>query len=421
MPVETITHAKHDSASIPKARHRTVAPAGTKISFGDVLLVGLSLFTFKNVHHDFQEKIKRYFETDYCLLTNSGRSALTVILKGLQAATADARNELIVPGYTCFSVPSAVKQAGLKIRIADFHVNSFEYDLTKLEQSITPKTLAILLVYPFSLSADVDKIQGLAKRHKIFLIEDAAQSMGLKLNNRYAGTIGDVGFFSLSKGKAITSIRGGIIITKDKALAQRFEHIVDSIRRASVKANIKVFLEAVAISLMLRPSLFWIIGKLPFVTLGETVYDPSFTPAQMPRAAVVLAEKMLKRLHTINRDRANLAMNYITELQDKDTALFAMPHGSEPTESLFLRFPLLVSDDAKRNQLFEELQGYGVSRMYKEPLAVIRDKSLFAEDIHPESAVNAESIAKRLLTLPTHSYVTKVDQEVIIRRLKHEL
>ena len=195
---------------------RRLSPAGTRITFADLWAIWLGMMFLPNRRRRLCDDLELKFGVQHAFLTNSGRASLTVILSAISEG--NTRNEVIIPAYTCFSVPSAIRRAGLKVRLVDLQKSNFDYDFAHLERAISNKTLAILLVYPFGLGCDVRQVQQLAKKNGVYLIEDVAQSMGLRVGGLFAGTIGDVGFYSLSKGKPITAIRGGIIVTNREDL-----------------------------------------------------------------------------------------------------------------------------------------------------------------------------------------------------------
>ncbi len=302
--------------------------------------------------------------------------------------------------------------AGLKVRLVDLDEKTFDYDFDQLERAITPKTLAILLVYPFGLGCDFSRAQQLARDRGIYLIEDVAQSMGLKIDGRYAGTRGDIGFFSLSKGKPITAMRGGIIVTSDEKLAGKIKDHVELLPRASWAQSLRTIIEAKVVWFFLRPGLFWVIGKLPLVKLGETHYEPTMKVTRMPRAAAILCRRMLPRLDSINDARANVAASYLVRLAKSSDITPVI--GRDQESSRFLRFPVLCADHTAREQLADQLADLGVSRMYRKPLSAIDDPELFADGNRRDNSFpGAKQIAERLLTLPTHVYVTPTDVDQI--------
>lgn len=394
---------------------RRISPAGTRVSFRDFIATLFGVVIQPNPRTRLTDEVKRHFGVTNAFLTNSGRSALVVILKAIFEG--DTRNEILIPAYTCFSVPSAIKKAGLKIRLIDLREETLDYDFNQLEKAITSKTLAILLVYPFGLGCDIRRAQKIARDHGIYLIEDAAQSMGLKISGQFAGTIGDVGLFSLSKGKPITSMRGGIIVTKDEKLAQKIAGQMEGLPRAGWAQSLRVLIEAKVIWFFLRPGLFWVIGKLPFVKLGETHYEPMMKVTQMPRAAAILCRRMLPRLDAINEARAKTSMVYLDRMS-KSPNLSPIT-GCEPETSRFLRLPVLCANHAAREKLADELVDWGASRMYRESLAAIDDPDLFAAGQLPAGSFpGATKIAQCLLTLPTHVYVTEKDIDGILQKIQ---
>ncbi|MFZ1682763.1 MAG: aminotransferase class I/II-fold pyridoxal phosphate-dependent enzyme [Candidatus Zixiibacteriota bacterium] len=394
---------------------RQLSPAGTRITFGDLCATLFASIFLPNQYRKLRNEVSSHFGARHVYLTGSGRGALTVILTSL--ANEDKRREVIIPAYTCFSVPSAVKAAGYKVRLVDLDRNGYDYDLAKLEQAIGPTTRAILLVYPFGLGCNIEAVQNLARSKGVLLIEDVAQSMGLQCRGKCAGMHGDFGFFSLSKGKAITSIRGGIIITNDDAHAALLGKTVEALPSPGILANLKLMIEVKVIWLFLRPTLFWLIGALPFIRLGETHYDPTMRPTQMHRTAAVLCRRMLARLDQTNRERAAAARNILSQLQTSEAT---MPMtGISPEHSTFLRLPILCSNEELRDHLFATLQKCGASRMYNSTLAVIQDRELFAGSQPDESSYpNAVRVARCLVTLPTHAYVTSRDRSEIVQALK---
>lgn len=399
-------------AGMKRSKYWLMPPAGTRFNVGALIKSSL-LFVFGgNIHRKLIEQLKVHFGVKHAMLFNSGRAALTITLRAL--ALRDSRTDVIVPGYTCFSVPSAIKLAGLKVVPVEIEPDTMEYEMASLERAITSSTLAILLIYPFNLTAHFQRVFDLARKHKVYLVEDAAQAMGLQIDGALAGTAGDVGIYSLSKGKPITSVRGGIVVTNNTQIGQSIKSLSKTLSRASLFESLKIVIESRVMWIFLRPLLFWIIGRLPFVTLGETVYAPSFAISRMARASVSLCLAMLPKLHAINSRRARKAHYYIQQLAEiRGITIIA---GFNPAKSLFLRLPILVSDVKIRDELYERLKHLGVSRMYREPLSIIEDTELFGDCTGQTPA--AADVASRLLTLPTHDFVRQNDQDEIVASLR---
>jgi len=382
---------------------RMIPPAGTRISLADLFYAWSGALRPGDDRRELTREICRTMSVKYAFPINTGRAALAIILKVL--TNLYDGNEVIIPGYTCFSVPSAIKRAGLKVRVVDFRPDSLDYDPEQLQAAIGDKTLAVLAVYPFCTAIDINLIRKIARQHNVPLIEDAAQSMGLTMNGQRAGTIADVGFYSLSKGKTITSVKGGIIVTNDDRIANLIKTEVNSLPRPSLLDSLKILIAATAMKIMIYPYLYAIITKLPLISLGETTYNPGFAICPMSGAAARLALCMVRRLDPINNARARNAMIYNLELEKCNNVTILT--GDNEDAALYLRFPILVSDNQVRDRLFNELQHAGVSRMYHTPVEAIIDRNLFSEN--QPNCSNARRVANCLLTLPTHEFIREHD------------
>tara|TARA_A100001015_G_C14990974_1_gene713923 strand:- start:591 stop:1811 length:1221 start_codon:yes stop_codon:yes gene_type:complete len=171
----------------------------------------------KKVH----EILKRYYGRTYQIaLTNSGRSALFLILKNLNLKKND---EIIIPSYSCIGLIQPILKLGLKPFFVDINKDlSISYKSVK--QAINLKTKVIIIPHlGGSFSNDTFKIIELAQKKKILAIEDGCQSLGLKVNNRPIGTFSDISFFSFGEGKPILSSGGGYILSKQKFINDNLE------------------------------------------------------------------------------------------------------------------------------------------------------------------------------------------------------
>ena len=162
----------------------------------------------------FADEIKRYFGVKHCFLLSSGKASLTLILQALHDLYPE-RDEVLIPAFTCYSVPSAVVRAGLKIRLCDMDPQSLGYNLEQLRKILLQpggaqkegkagrdRILAIVAAHLYGLPGDLCGLREIADPVGISLIEDAAQVMGGESCGRKYGTQGDVGFFSLGSGKS---------------------------------------------------------------------------------------------------------------------------------------------------------------------------------------------------------------------------
>ena len=144
----------------------------------------------------------------------------TVTLRvALLAAGIRADDEVIVPPYTFFSTASAVIEANAIPVFADIDLDTFNLDPKAVEAAITPRTRAIIPVHFAGQPADMKAIMAIAKKHKLFVLEDAAHAHGASYRNQPAGSLGDLASFSFQSSKNLTSGEGGVLTTNDDALA----------------------------------------------------------------------------------------------------------------------------------------------------------------------------------------------------------
>lgn len=152
-----------------------------------------------------------------CVAVNSGTSALHLALLSLGIGAGD---EVIVPSFTFAATANSVALTGAKPVFVDIDINTYNIDPNLIEKAITPNTKAIQVVHLYGLPADMIRIVEIAKRHKLLIIEDAAQAHNALINGQPAGTFGDAAAFSFYPTKNMTSGEGGMIVFKDKEPAR---------------------------------------------------------------------------------------------------------------------------------------------------------------------------------------------------------
>lgn len=175
----------------------------------------------------FENMIAEYTGAKHCIVVNNGTVSLTL---AAMAVGVEAGDEVIVPNFTMIATPNSVKMFGAKPVFVDVEPETLCLDIAKVEAAITEKTKAIMLVsangrYPKS---GVKSFEALAKKHDLKLIEDSAQSLGSYYpDGRHMGTVGDVGSFSFSAPKIISTGQGGCIITNNDAVADKVRRLKD--------------------------------------------------------------------------------------------------------------------------------------------------------------------------------------------------
>ena len=207
---------------------KQIAPAGTPISLKDLTAWLKSLSSPTATLRQYEEAICQYFGIRHCFFLSTGRAAMVVLLQALAESSETKRDKVVIPSYTCFSVPSSIIKAGLKVKVCDINPETLDYDYQKLAQTDFSEVLCIISANLYGIPNNLDKLEKLARENGIHMLDDAAQCMGGQTaDGRFAGTFGDAGLFSLDKGKVITSMNGGIIVTNSDQLASKIKSEVE--------------------------------------------------------------------------------------------------------------------------------------------------------------------------------------------------
>jgi dTDP-4-amino-4,6-dideoxygalactose transaminase len=390
------------------SRFRLVAPAGAPLPARSVLPL-----VFRSVGDDrgLAELLATRLGVRNPFFVSSGRAALAILLKVLRQGS--DRREVVIPAYTCFSVPSAVARAGLTIRLCDVDPKTLDLDLNALVRLDLGKALCIVPSGLYGLPGDLVALEQIARTSGAFLVDDAAQCLGAIKEGRACGSFGDAGFYSLGRGKGITTMGGGILVTHRPDLAQRIAGMVRDLRRPSTWAVGVAVAGALAYSAMLRPSRYWLLDHVPFLELGASRFEPDFPIARLSAYQTRLAARLFPRLDSYNEIRRHNADQLRSGIEGVEG--IEIPRPGERTSPVYLRFPILARDAAHRSHLLRRLReaGIGASASYPTAIGDIPGiESYLAR--HQEAYPGARAIGARILTLPTHPGVTLRDIEMMV-------
>ena len=178
----------------------------------------------------FARMVGDYVGSKHCFILSNGTVTLYAALIAVGVGPGD---EVIVPDYTMIATANAVLLAGAKPVFVDVSADSLCLDLNLAEAAVTSKTKAIMLVSVNGRAPDIDSAIELCKKNNLHLIEDAAQSLGARWQGKHLGTFGEIGSFSFSAPKIITTGQGGALVTDDDELAEKIRQIRDFGRRQS--------------------------------------------------------------------------------------------------------------------------------------------------------------------------------------------
>jgi len=349
---------------------------------------------------DFERHLCNYLGVDMCILESTGRSLLCRLLKALRMMDERKRDEVLIPGYTCYSVAASVVRAGLKIRVYDLEPDTLNPSMDSLKENINDMTVAIIGQHLFGIPTSLEGLKNLASERCICFIEDSAQALGAKLKQNYLGTIGDFGLYSFGRGKPLPIGEGGALIGRDSSVLKELDLTQES-------SGWKSTLKAAGVQIMSQSFVYGLAEALP-LGLGETVFEPDIQNAPMSISMKKVAVKALGFLPALNSCRNIIARVYMDHLDKSRT----IPIIDDATP-IFTRFPVMAGP---RN-ISRGLRRLGVRRMY--PKAIQDEFSIrpYLADNHlptPGSALIAES----LITLPTHHMITETLAREIAREVK---
>lgn len=207
----------------PKIRVQETSYGGEEINAVVRTLLS-TMTTMGQQVKEFQEQYAQYTGGKYAVMSNSGSSnnllAIAALANPFTQNHMQPGDEVIVPALSWSTTIWPIVQYNLIPVFVDCDLDTFNFDLNKLEAAIGPKTRAIKLVHVYGNPTNMDAVMALAKKHNLFVIEDCCEAMGATYNNQHVGTFGDVGNYSFFYAHHITTLEGGISVTNNFDLAE---------------------------------------------------------------------------------------------------------------------------------------------------------------------------------------------------------
>lgn len=369
----------------------------------DIIKSATGIFRTENAVRSFERKIENFFKSTNFIATNSGTTAFYIILLLLKKFSTPDRTEVILPAYTAPSLILPIKKAGLKPKLVDINLKTFNMDIYKAVESVSSKTLAVLIVHMFGIPVDFKPIQESMEKRNIHIIEDAASSMGSKIYGKYTGTITEFGFFSLNRGKNTSNLSGGLIFLKDREKFKAAKNLINSLPSVSAFQKINIFTRICGLSLAVRPFTYTflnpLISKYKYTTLHK-----DFDIYQYNSIQSSLGEEVVKRYNTIFRLRKrNGTLLYRGLKSNKNLILPTLPPDSE---TVFNQFPVVVKNRQKKKNIASKLLEAGIEStfLYEKPIHHFYPE--LSPDKNKEPFPDSVFLAERLLLLPTHPQIS---------------
>jgi dTDP-4-amino-4,6-dideoxygalactose transaminase len=384
---------------------RTLAPAAAPIGWGALLGAAAGIL-FDDDLAELDADFARAFGVDRVWLVSSGTAALAVTLAALKRDRRET--DVVIPAYTCFSVPAAVMHAGLRPVPCDVDRRTFDFDPAALGEAIGPNTLCVVAHDLFGIPADIARIRAICRGRDIAIVEDAAQGAGVRWQGQLLGTRGDVGIVSFGRGKHVTCGAGGLIVTASPQAGEAIDAICGGLPPVARGQMARAWAAAMLMSVFVRPSLFWIPAAMPWLRLGETIFPTHIDIGRLSRVHRALLEDWRQRLTESNGVRAELAAEFAERLS------LDLPCGAAHP---YLRLPVLAPSAAERARWLATSRGrgLGLAAAYPSPVA---DIPQLAALVGRRPFVHAAHVAEHLVTVPTHPWVTTRDVDAIVDCLR---
>ena len=391
---------------------RYVAPAGAPISTADLLGWARSAADARSGAAALRQALRRRFGDRHFVLTSTGRAGVTLLLRALRRLAPPGRDEVVVPSYTCYSVAASAVKAGLKVRIVDIDPATLDFDRQALADTDLRRVLAIVATNLYGWPNDMVALTALARDRGIFLIDDAAQSMGATVDGRPSGLWGDAGLFSFDKGKNVCAIDGGVLVTASADVAAALRAEAASLTPPSLATSGGHVVKALAYYALLRPAAYGLATRLPGLGLGRTMFTTDYPVAGPDPRLSALAAVMLPRLDeflAVRQANAETLLSLVRRLPGVHT-ICAGRHATPA----YLRLPLLLESEQTRDHAIAVLTGAGLGATRSYPLSLADVPELQPSLVpDPRPLDGGRQVARTIVTLPTHPFVAADD----IRRI----
>lgn len=380
---------------------RTLPPAAARLAWIDAWHGLAGAIDARRTIRAVEEDFRRELHVRHVFSVSSGTAALVVTLRAL--ASLSTRREVVMPAFTCFSVAAAVIRAGLTPVLCDVDAATFDFDRQRLAEAVSRRTLCVIVHHLFGVPAAVADAREVCERHGAFLVEDAAQALGIEADGARLGTQGDAGIFSFGRGKHVTCGSGGMVVTNSTAIAAAIARCHRTLAPEPVARQIAEFLKTVLMIVFIRPSLYWIPAAIPVLGLGRTIYPTHIAVHRLSGFQAGLLRRWRRRLARSNDARAE-AVSYFTRALSL--------HTTEGRTPPYLRLPIVAPDGPARQRVctLAGRRGLGVSAAYPTPISDIPE---IAAAFDGQRFPSAARLSAQLLTLPTHHWLSERDKRAI--------
>lgn len=358
-------------------------------------------------------------EPDHVTFFARGRVAFYAILRALDLQPGD---EVILPAFTCVAVPNAIIYAGARPVYVDIDAATYTIDPAAAEVAIGPRTRIILGQNTFGLSADLDRLEALARTRGLIVVDDCTHGLGGRYHGRPNGSTAAVSFFSTQWSKPLSTGLGGFAVARERVIAARLRRLEDA---ALEPAAIRVAMLRILVAGAERAGngRLFRAGRSAYRTVSRRGLIPGSSDRdelggiEMPTGflaglstwqARIGAQRLERLEHDIEQRRA-IAGRYSDWLSEHERLAAAEPAGGSHT---FLRYPLRVKDRATFRAAAER-RGIDLGDWFVSPLHPITT-GLERWGYRAGTAPAAEAASSEIVNLPTGPNVSERDVESVL-------
>ncbi len=336
------------------------------------------------------------FESDFNVHLNSNAKSVAVssgtaaLHMAMLAINLKPEDEVIVPSLTFVADINVIRMAGAKPVLADC-TSYYDWNISPkdIENKITPKTKAVMVVHYAGYPCDMDPIRALCKKHNLFLIEDASHAIGAKYKNELCGNMSDIACFSFFTNKNLSVGEGGMYVSANLELFKKGAYL----RSHGMNALTLDRHQGRAISYdVIEPGLNYRIDEM--------------------RAALGCIQ--LEKLEAANNKRKELTQHYINKLQGLKG--FAIPFVDYPnSQPSYHIFPILLDKGVDRLKIIESLKNEGIQSSIHYP--AFQEFTAYVK-MNLNATPIASDISNRELTLPLYPTMTFEEVDMVVDALK---
>jgi len=350
--------------------------------------------------NEFENLFSAYTGVKNSIAVSSCTTALQLVVAAMNLKEGD---EVLIPAFTWIATANAVEYTGAKPVFVDIDLSTFNIDVNKIEEKITSRTKGIIPVHLFGLCADMDAVTSIAKKHNLFIIEDAACALGSYYKGVHCGGFGEYGCFSFHPRKSITTGEGGMITTNDEKKSQ----LCRSLRNHGVGNAAQ--------------------GNYSFL-LNE--YDNLGYNFRMTDIQGALGVSQINKINFLLKERKRIADSYNEML--KDVELLKLPKEDEAYIHSYQSYVCLYSPEEvnegnldsifeKRNEIMSKLEASGV--MTRQGTHSVPHQNYYKKkySIKDRDCLNALAAEKSTIALPLYAGMKDEEIDLVVKELKSSL